>query len=234
MISILIMAVFNNQPHEFLKNVIPESWSEQALTPQWPLLLMRGEVSSLGRNSVYLLPLPTRRHTGCSCSCRPSRKTHIVAHFFPESDTRHSLGGLTWIFPGPLLTLILTFSAVPNNPTVHTYFHVSFFKHEKEGSQRMVISGALGPAVKSGCLQCSSQPPPAQPPERDPNLPDGLERFSTFFFFLPQEQGDMIPNIKNTYFLSGRHIFIEKFDQNKLCWLHPQLYFPFLSNIPFT
>lgn len=189
------MAVFNNQPHEFLKNVIPESWSEQALTPQWPPLLMRREVSSLGRSSVYLLPLPAPRHTGCSCSCRPSRKAHIEAHFFPESDTRHSLGGLTWIFPGPLLTLILTFSAVPNNSTVHTYFHISFFKHEKEEHWGQPLSRQVG------CPTVFFTAPPAQPPERDPNLPDGLERFSTFFFFfLPQEQRDMIPNIKNTYF----------------------------------
>ena len=77
---------------------------------------------------------------------------------------------------------------------------ISFFKHEKEGSQRLVINGALGPAVNLVALQCSSHPPPVQPPERDPNLPDGLERFSTFLFPLPQEQRDTIPNIKNTHF----------------------------------
>lgn len=59
---------------------------------------------------------------------------------------------------------------------------VSFFKdkREEEGSQRMVINRAVGQAVQLVALWCS-QTPPALLPERDPNLPDGLGKFSTFF-----------------------------------------------------
>ena len=152
---------------------------------------MRREVSSLGRSSVYLLPLPAPRHTGCSCSCRPSRKAHIEAHIFPESDTRHSLGGLTWIFPGPLLTLILTFSAVPNNSTVHTHFHISFFKHEKEEHW----------GQPSSRLPCSVLHSPSRPASwKRPKPAWRVKEVLKLFFFPATEQRDMIPNIKNTYF----------------------------------
>ena len=60
---------------------------------------------------------------------------------------------------------------------------ISFFndKREEEGSQRMVINRVVGQAVQLVALRCPSQPPPALLPERDPNLPDGLGKFSTFF-----------------------------------------------------
>lgn len=76
--------------------------------------------------------------------------------------------------------------------------------------------------------------PPDLPPERNPNLPDGLEKFTAF------SAPNRVTRTKrhNSYYrkrklLSAKQTFIEKLDKNKLPLAPASALFSFLKQYPF-